>query len=615
MLGLAVAFASSAIGAISCYPRAHSDSGVAIGTEDAAFVSLGNLQFGKAPTKGETQLSEFLFGVPPEPPLRLIKPIAVTVDAQGAWIADVGFAGVFRHDFSTSTIRGMAGAVTLQSPSSVICDAAETLYLADTGTGRVSAVSASGQVLWTFGGARPEFAPASLALVGDELFVSSAKERAIVVLDRTTGAYRRTIGIAATAKLRMPLGIAVQNSELFVVDAFARCIQIFNVDGAWRRTLLGTRTPNGPTLARPKDIAVGPDGTIFISDATEGVIYAIDPQGRKLAALGEANEHNDGLALPAGIAIARADVRGERSLRFGRTPQYYVLVCEQLENPGVRVFAWFGESLSAPRPVPISTQRANSGVVPTVANPHWNPTGCRQCHDLGTPTSIPIQQTDALCLRCHDGKQASAEPHPIGWPAESDFTHPAPGWPLHDGRIACLTCHDVIRHCDVSAPRPNENSGMVRMYDPQHPLDFCTRCHVADNLRFNPHRSDKSARLTGADSCAICHVDTPTLPYRSNDNAHLHQQTTALCLNCHKPHADPAPNGHLDQMQYVTAPVDLSAKLPLDAGKITCATCHNPHPPQAEDIPWLGIRAARPEDATIDLRMNYENLCTACHPK
>src|SRR5690348_18288094 len=93
------------------------------------------------------------------------------------------------------------------------------------------------------------------------------------------------------------------------------------------------------------------------------------------------------------------------------------------------------------RPIHAATQ--GGGGPPTAANPHWDASRCGDCHRAGNGAG-PVNgvEADRLCLRCHDGRAASAEAHPVGRVVPKEQSLPS-GWPLNNkGRVGCLTCHD-----------------------------------------------------------------------------------------------------------------------------------------------------------------------------
>jgi hypothetical protein len=251
--------------------------------------------------------------------------------------------------------------------------------------------------------------------------------------------------------------------------------------------------------------------------------------------------------------------------------------------------------------------------------------------DGGRTRPIDAQRVDDLCLSCHDGKKAWAEPHPIRRDMAAAGMKAPAGWPLLNGRIGCLTCHDVIRHCDPSAHRPTANPAFVREYEPSNALAFCTKCHAArDDWRVSPHRQLAADGSADMHTCVFCHTEAPELQNRRRSHEpRLHTAGSDLCLTCHSRHWDVSPLGHVERSMtdairrtmLMREGVDPNSDaqpeiLPLTDNKVTCYTCHNPH--QEGLFPSgarLGARSREPGDAYAAVRVPQSELCLHCHSK
>jgi len=620
-------------------------------------IALGTLRGAPPPSGTQVELSLFLFGVEPPAPLTIANPTGLAALPDGLLICDSALRLVFRWDAAADRVSAEHFQPPLTRPLAIAAASDGGRLVCD--DGRVVRTDAAGRALVEYVPAPGEFRPAGVLQVGDEVWVSNLAAHRIEVFDAASGAHLRCIGRRGDGpgEFALPRGLArTPAGAVCVVDMLNNRVQVLAADGSWIRDI-GAPGDTPGCFGRPRDVAVGPDGTVFVSDAFSQRVHAFAADGQPLLAFGEPDSGSGALALPAGIAVGHEAPRLERGLPPGLTPAYYVFVSEQLLRPGVRVYAWLGATDGAagePPPSGVARQWRPHFPQSAAINPHWRADRCTKCHEQGNGRMLSIapEAVDRLCLSCHDGQQAFADPHPIGRPAVTELVTTPAGWPTVNGTLACITCHDIRRHCDVAARRPAVNDILLRGYDPQRPLDYCMNCHHADALgRFSPHRQRDAAGRVREDACFFCHTQRPEIPAdgRRRFQPHLRDESSDLCLNCHRKHWDLSPLGHVDRpitpavrQWMVTRELGLTSDLPLEelarraaeserpparlplggqesrtpggGERVTCYTCHNPHyaglfPPDSE----LGALADDARDRASALRANWIDLCSECH--
>jgi sugar lactone lactonase YvrE len=632
---------------VGCAERA--DRAVAVvrtNSESSTYVaSLGNLRTGARPSTAEIKLATFFFGVEPEPPLGLIKPMHVAATDGELWVSDGALRTVLRWTPGAGALEAASLIDPPTGPSAVaICANGDRLVAGENGA--IGRFSADGRTIGRY--VVPESRSVQIggvASVGDEVWVTNVHQHRIEAFDRASGAHRRSIGERGhgPAQFGFPLDVAVgSDGNAYVVDMLNARVQVLDRTGRWIRDIGGPGDRIG-RFGRPKSVAVGPDGTVFVVDAASQCVHVFDERGRPLQTFGGGSDGGDALVLPAGIAIWNGPLDAAHDLPSGFRPAYYVLVAEQIVRPGLRVYAWSGRR-AAPEPRTVRPGSSAARLVAQVENPHWRADGCTACHpaDAGAPGPIDATTVDHLCLSCHDGKKAIDEAHPVGRVAHSARTNIPDGWPLVNGRIGCLTCHDIRKHCDAPGARPADNPGVVRGFDAANPLTLCTQCHISQEWRVNPHRSEIAGLGSPAATCGFCHVSMPRQIAAGGweFDAKLRDRPTRLCLNCHTMHADPAPQGHLDALvsaEKLRAIVASESRvrgaavsdnsqgmpaglLPLVDSRVTCATCHNPHATDGAlaallSQPFGKARSNEAVDAGKSLRLPHMQLCLSCHEK
>ena len=152
---------------------------------------------------------------------------------------------------------GLATEARLRWPNGIAVGPDGSLYIADTGNGRIRKVSASGTISTFAGGGRPADG------LGDG-------------------------GLATEASLNQPMGVAVgPDGSVYIADSENHRIRVVDRAGIIA-TLVGDGEPRysgdgGPaakaSLQRATDVALGPDGSLYVADFANHRVRKVAPTG------------------------------------------------------------------------------------------------------------------------------------------------------------------------------------------------------------------------------------------------------------------------------------------------------------------------------------------------
>jgi predicted CXXCH cytochrome family protein len=247
----------------------------------------------------------------------------------------------------------------------------------------------------------------------------------------------------------------------------------------------------------------------------------------------------------------------------------------------------------------------------TFSNPH---TLCVSCHTSDSPREDaslfpPGIEPSSLCLNCHDYK---TNHHPVDFVPPDASSIP---FPLSEGRIRCLTCHEIH---GGSGHRGTPK--LLRGGPYQDRRAICFKCHPKEGYAtIYPHQmidsKGKVREVNGKPVCLLCHSKMPRSVVDRTDDVGFRADIGFLCWRCHPPMPDTFFRSHflitpspqtLRNMRE--AEERLNVTLPLvPRGRITCSTCHNPH--QKGVIQHEG--PAKGADTVNRLRL--PSICFACH--
>lgn len=149
-------------------------------------------------------------------------------------------------------------------------------------------------------------------------------------------------------------------------------------------------------------------------------------------------------------------------------------------------------------------------------------------------------------------------------------------------KLDCQTCHgNGSLHADAAGDKSNPGYATIvnpKKQTPEEISNSCLQCHKEGRLYWKTgvHANKKL-------SCINCHEVHPKDPAKVNKSLLIKQNQTETCFMCHK-----------DKI----AAVNKSSHMPIKEGKMSCASCHDPH----------GTAAPKNlKSATVN------ELCFSCH--
>ncbi len=214
---------------------------------------------------------------------------------------------------------GPAISAELGAPQGLAVDAAGRIYIADGGNGRIRVVDPDGRIRST-GGSFGEPSDVAVDAAGN-IYVAGASDAAVFRI--TPGGVRSTFagtgvagtsgdGLAADAsQLDDPRGVAVDGAgTVYIAETGSNRVRRVGADGILRTAAGGFSggfsgdggLATSAELSGPRDVAVGPDGSLAIADSGNNRVRVVDANGviRTVAGTGAST----GTVCPVGPAAA-----------------------------------------------------------------------------------------------------------------------------------------------------------------------------------------------------------------------------------------------------------------------------------------------------------------------
>jgi sugar lactone lactonase YvrE len=304
----------------------------------------------------QSAFQDFVLGKDTDAARLVEKPYGVALRDGRIYVVDTRRAGYGIFDVAAGGTRFIQphGQGALRKPISIALDAAGRRYVSDAELGQVLVYDTEDRFMMAYG-APGQFKPAGIAVAGEQLYVADVEHHALHVLDTRSGATLRRLGTPGSGpgQLFQPTNVAVgPDGAIYVTDTGNFRIQKFAADGTFVRAFGSVGTTPG-RFARPKGVALDREGRLYVVDAAFENLQVLDPEGAPLLFFGAPGDGPADLNLPATVALDYGSVESFRRYAApGFEIEYVVLVANQF-GPNAVVAYGFGvrhESTTAAPP-------------------------------------------------------------------------------------------------------------------------------------------------------------------------------------------------------------------------------------------------------------------------
>ncbi|MCX7148469.1 MAG: hypothetical protein NTY05_03505 [Rhodocyclales bacterium] len=275
---------------------------------------------------------------------RLTQPYGIALYGGKLYVADTGAGGLAIFDLAQqrfSFVTGI-GAGRIKRPINIRIDADGTKYITDTGRDQVLVYDRDDRFVRAYG-VEGQFRPVDLAIAGNRLYVADILHHQIQVLEKITGKLLFKFGKAGSGdgELFHPTNIALgPDGDIYVVETSNFRVQRFTAEGKPVRTY-GTVGSTVGSFARPKGIAMDRNGRLLVGDAAFQNVQIFDNSGKLLMYFGQTDGRSDGLNLPAGVTVDYDNIAAFRRFADPKfTIDYLILVASQFGPNKIDIFAF-----------------------------------------------------------------------------------------------------------------------------------------------------------------------------------------------------------------------------------------------------------------------------------
>jgi DNA-binding beta-propeller fold protein YncE len=238
-------------------------------------------------------------------PLQIPKAVASDVEGR-VFVLDTGERAVHVFDFARAKYSLLPLGDRLQSPVGIAATRDGDLYITDSTSRSVMVFDSKGkfsrELMKAHGNESYFEQPTGIAIhrPSGHLYVCDGPRDMVIILDRrgrVLGRIGKRGGGKGPGELKNPAQIAVNNNEVVVLDAGNARLQVFDLQGRFRKEI-----PLADMDAQ-SGLAVDSAGNVYVSDRNMGQVEVFGPEGQSLYRLGAMGDKTGQFNGPTGLWI------------------------------------------------------------------------------------------------------------------------------------------------------------------------------------------------------------------------------------------------------------------------------------------------------------------------
>jgi DNA-binding beta-propeller fold protein YncE len=289
----------------------------------------------------------FVFGGEEAEEQAIEKPFGVDIYEGAIYAVDSRGSGYVVFDVGKGKWRSVTGTGNgaMPKPINIEIDTDGKRYVTDTIRNKVLVFDTADRFIRSYG-KEGQFRPIDVAISLTRLYVSDSENNKIHVFDKVSGEVLFEFGEGGRdpGKLAHPTSLALgPDGSVYVSDTTNFRIQQFTADGEFIRAF-GTVGTGFGQFARPKGLDIDKDGRIYVVDAAFQNVQIFDKEERILMYFGGPGNGRGDMNLPTVVTIDYDNVEYFRKFAApGFEIEYLVLVANQYGSNKVAVYGYGSE--------------------------------------------------------------------------------------------------------------------------------------------------------------------------------------------------------------------------------------------------------------------------------